>query len=177
MVTDTTLNKFIVTRQHLSFDPQLFPLRLKPTAPPLFRNYHRLISTQAPTSTITPTQPLTSPFEEAEGFDFDPADKSATKTPAPKEIHKRKRTGDESDSSESDSDTVTTSTRSLRPRTPKPDTVKPPTPPSRYDTDEAFRSSARSQKSPRTRSPRSRSLRGRFIPTGSASATMRLKVR
>jgi hypothetical protein len=39
MVTDTTLNKLTVTRQHLSFDPQLFPLRLKPTAPPLFRNF------------------------------------------------------------------------------------------------------------------------------------------
>jgi hypothetical protein len=32
-----------------------------------------------------------------------------------------------------------TSTRSLRPRTPKHDTVKPSTPPSRHDTDEAFR--------------------------------------
>ena len=28
MVTDMTLNKLTVTRQHLSFDPQLFPLRL-----------------------------------------------------------------------------------------------------------------------------------------------------
>jgi hypothetical protein len=46
MVTDTTLNKLTVTRQHLSFDPQLFPLRLKPTVPPcntpLFRNFHGL---------------------------------------------------------------------------------------------------------------------------------------
>ena len=60
MVTDTTLNKLTVTRQHLSFDPQLFPLRLRPTAPPLFRNFHRLTSTQAPASTTTPTQSLPS---------------------------------------------------------------------------------------------------------------------
>jgi hypothetical protein len=139
MVTDTTLNKLIVTRQRLSFDPQLFPFLLKPTASPLFRNSHKFTSTQAPALTITLTQPLTSPFEEAESADFDPADKATTVTPSPKETRTRKRTDDKSDLSESDSDIVTTSTRALRPQTPKPATIKPPTPPSRYDTHEAFR--------------------------------------
>ena len=140
MVTDVSLNKITVTRQHLSFDPQLFPLRLKPDAPPLFRNYHKL-TTPAPT---TPdSTPPTHPFllEEQESSDFEPDDKASAETPTtePKETNKRKRTDDESESSESDSDIITTSTRTLRPRTPKPTVPKPTKPTPRYDTDEAFR--------------------------------------
>ncbi len=138
MVTDTTLNKITVTRQHLSFDPQLFPLRLKPTSPPLFRNYHKLTTVQT-TSDNTHTTPTPHPFEEDEDSDFDPADKATSETPTPIETNHRKETHPETDSSESDSDIVTSSTRSLRPRIPTPVTTKPPKPASRYDTDETFR--------------------------------------
>ena len=140
MVTDASLNKITVTRQHLSFDPQLFPLRLKPDAPPLFKNYHKLTTLTPPTTAPTP-QLNPSPFEEQDSSDFEPDDKAPAETPTtePKETNKRKRTDDESESSESDSDIVTTSTRTLRPRTSKPVVPKLTKPTPRYDTDEAFR--------------------------------------
>ena len=140
MVTDASLNKITVTRQHLSFDPQLFPLRLKPDAPPLFKNYHKLTTPTLPTPDSTP-QMHPSPFEEQDSSDFEPDDKAPAETPTtePKETHKRKRTEDESESSESDSDIVTTSMSSLRPRTTKPLVTKPTKHTPRYDTDEEFR--------------------------------------
>jgi hypothetical protein len=140
MVTDASLNKITVTRQHLSFDPQLYPLRLKPDAPPLFKNYHKLTTPTRPTPEPTP-QLYPSAFEEQDSSDFEPDNKASPETPTtePKETNKRKRTDDESESSESDSDIVTTSTRTLRPRTSKPVVTKLTKPTPRYDTDEAFR--------------------------------------
>jgi hypothetical protein len=95
MVTDVSLNKITVTRQHLSFDPQLFPLRLKPDAPPLFRNYHKLTTPALPTPDSTPPT-HSSLFEEQESSDFEPDDKASAETPTtePKETNKRKRTDD-----------------------------------------------------------------------------------
>ena len=60
MVTDTGLQDIFVTRQHLAFDPQIFPLRLKPRAPPLFQNYHKLTAPKPTTEDTTNSTPYTS---------------------------------------------------------------------------------------------------------------------
>ena len=106
MVTDHTLNSISVTRHHLAFDPQLFPLRLKPTAPPLFQNYHQL-TTHTPASSSTPTSQPPQPYlEEQDSSDFD-ADAEATPEHPPSAERKRKQVEPDSDSSDSDSEVTT----------------------------------------------------------------------
>ena len=137
MVTDTGLQDIFVTRQHLAFDPQIFPLRLKPRAPPLFQNYHKLT---APKPTTEPKPSASTPtMEEAEGSDFDESAPAPPERATPAE-RKRKQELPESESSDSETEVTTLSPRSLRPRASRPAPApKAPKTPLRYHADDAYR--------------------------------------
>ena len=139
MVTDPTLSSIYVTRHHLAFDPQIFPLRLKPTAPPLFKNYHKLTNNQTTSPGTSTPQPRHPYLDEEAGSDFD-AEAEASPEAPPASERKRKQPDSASDSSDSDSEVITLATRSLRPRIPQPTPPpKAPKAPLRYHTDQAYR--------------------------------------
>jgi hypothetical protein len=139
MVTDPTLSSIYVTRHHLAFDPQIFPLRLKPTAPPLFQNYHKLTNNQTTSPSTSTPQPRQPYLDEEAGSDFDAEAEASSEAPPPSE-RKRKQPDSASDSSDSDSEVITLATRSLRPRIPRPTPPpKAPKAPLRYHTDQAYR--------------------------------------